>query len=246
MEQGSSESLDNSANVPVTSEPVNSEPAERVFKQSEVNDLIGRAKSDAVDRFRRETSKASHQEPQRVSEQTSHQPDMRDMSSGYGMSQNEVRKLAGEEAQRLRDEWIEDSTRSAQQNDAQRIAQEFFGKLETVKSKYSDYDSAMSNMDFGAIPQIVQAANMMENTGDIMYELAKNPSKIGTVQQLLQISPKLAMVEMKKLSDSIKNNSEASNFQHANDPLSQVTPSNAGMDSKGDSTVASYKKRYKG
>ncbi len=241
MEQGSVQSFDNSNNsVPVSSpSPAPQAPAtseERTFRQHEVNDLIGRAKSEAVERFKRESSLASHQQQ--------HQPSQINAQTTAGLSHDEVRRMAAEEAQRLRDQWIEEANVKSQQQDAQRIAGEFFQKIDAGKSKYQDYDSVMKDVDFGAIPHIVQVANMMENTADVMYELGKNPGKIGIIQQLLNISPSLAMAEMKKLSQSIKDNSEAQSFRHPNEPLSQLRPSNQGMDNKGALNVSDYKRKY--
>lgn len=226
-------------NAPVESSSSVAQPApreERVFRQHEVNDIVGRAKAEAVDRFKRETSFASHQQSPPATQITP--------QNTYGVSQDEIRRMAAEEAQRLRNEWVEEAQRNSQQQDAERVAKEFFQKLETGKVKHQDYDAVMKDMDFGAIPHIVQVANMMENTSDIMYELAKNPSKVAIVQQLIDISPNLAMNEMRRLSETLKNNTEAQNFRHPNEPLSQMRPSNQGMDKRGPLTVSDYKSKY--
>lgn len=238
LEHGSVQNFDN-GNVQSSPEPAPQAPVqeERVFKQTEVNDLIGRAKSEAVERFKRESSIASHQTNQQ--QQPSSQ-------NTYGSSQEEmVRRLAGEEAQKLRNQWIEEANTRHQQQEAEKVANEFIQKIDSGKSKYQDYDSVMKDVNYGDIPDIVQVANMMENTSDIMYELGKNPSKIGIIRQLLNISPSLAMAEMKRLSQSIKDNEEAKNFRHPNEPLSQLRPSHQGMDNKGAQTVSDYRQRYR-
>ena len=81
---------------------------------------------------------------------------------------------------------------------------------------------------------MLQLANMVENTAEVMFELASNPSKIGAIQNLIDIDlragrqPKLAFAEMKRLSESISTNQKGSKFQSPNEPLSQLRPSNAG------------------
>lgn len=250
------QSATNFASVPVTTSPTPSQApveTERTFKQSEVNDLVGRAKSEAVDRYKRESSIASHN----VSNQQQQQPyipqnmQQQYQPPAYSASQDEIRRLAAEEAHRLRNEWIQDANRSAQEQDAQRIASEFFTKLESGKGKLDDFDKVLADVDLRSIPYHVQLANMVDNTAEVMYELAKNPSKIGAIQNLIDIDlragrqPKLAISEMKRLSQSIKDNEKAVNFKNPNEPLSQMRPSNAGTDNKGVLTASDYKRRYK-
>ena len=92
---------------------------------------------------------------------------------------------------------------------------------------------------------------MVENTRDVMVELVNNPSKIGTIQNLIDIDlragrqPNLALAEMKRLSTALKANSKATQFRPPNDPLSQMQPSNAGTDNKGALTVSDYRRKYK-
>ena len=109
----------------------------------------------------------------------------------------------------------------------------------------------MADVDLRSIPYHVQLANMVDNTAEVMYELAKNPSKIGAIQTLIEIDtkagrhPKLALAEMKRLSESIKVNSKGSKYQPPNEPLSQMRPSNAGTGNQGDRSVRDYKSNPK-
>lgn len=253
--EGSNFQPSSNAGIPVTSSvaPQSNVEAERTFKQSEVNDLVGRAKSEAVERFKREASIASHnyqpqQQPQYGQSQHPQQPVQQAQPQYNGMSENEYRRMAAEEAQRLRNEWVQDAQRTAQEQDAQRIANEFLTKIGTGKTKYQDFDQKVQEVGFGNFPHIVQLANMMENTDDIVYELANNPTKIGAIQTLIDhairsgTQPTLALAEMRKLSNSIKENAKASNFKAPNDPLSQMRPSNAGTGKMGERTPGDYKR----
>lgn len=207
---------------------------EKVFKQSEVNDLLGRAKVEAVERYKRSAG-----QPPSPSNQPLHQQHLEHMQS-----EENIRRMAAEEAQHLRDKWIEDAQRTAHEQEAKRITSDFLTKLEGGKSKYQDYDQVLGDFEFGAIPHVVQMATMLDNTADIMYDLAKNPSKIGNLQQLIQISPKLAYAEMQRLAQSLKDNESAQGVKMPNQPLSQMKPSNTGTDN-GAMTVSDYRKKYK-
>lgn len=256
--QGEGQNSGNSAPAaPVNSPaptPAPREP-ERTFSQTEVNDVVGRAKSEAVERYKRETSVASHNytPPQNApvappSQQpyAPHQP-----QQPAAQSEDRMRQLAAEEIQRQRNEWVTESHKNAQEQEAARIATDFFTKVNAGKANIPDFDTVMSNVDLGSIPYHVQLASMVDNTAEVMYELAKNPVKIGQLQTLIDIdmragrTPKLALAELQKLSQSIKDNAQASKQREPNQPLGQMRPSNAGTDSKGPLTASDYRRRYK-
>lgn len=258
MVNGEAQSSSNFAPAPVSTPSSTQAPSapaesERTFRQSEVNDLVGRAKSEAVERYRRDASMASHQAPQhqQPTYQQPQQPQYQPQYQPPQVSEDRVRNLAAEETQRLREQWIQESRIQAQEQDAQRIASEFFTKIEAGKSNLQDFDKVMGEVDLRSIPYHVQLANMVDNTAEVMYELAKNPSKIGQLQSLIDIDvragrhPKLALAEMKRLSQSIKDNTAGSKFQSPNEPLSQLRPSNAGTGNQGALSVSDYKRKYR-
>lgn len=236
------------------------ENKERTFSQSEVNDLVGRARHEAVERQQRETAMASRQQPnysqqgQVPSYQPQYQPPAQVPQPQHaGMSEQEYRRIAAEEAARSRNEWNEENVRRAEEQNAQRIANEFFTKVGAGEGGVQAFDTLVSEsgVDLRSIPYHVQLANMVDNTREVMVELLKNPSKIGQVQNLIDIDlragrqPRLALAEIKKLADSIKSNAQATNFKSPNEPLSQMRPSNAGTGNQGALSVKDYKAKYR-
>lgn len=219
---------------------------ERTFRQSEVNDLIGRVKAEAVERYKRDSSRASHQ-----SQPNAYQP-VQQTSQYNGMSENEFRRLAAEEAQKIKSELASESQRNMEEQHANRIASEFFSKVSVDDGKES-FEKILndSGIDLRTIPYHVQLANMVENTKEVMVDLINNPVKLGAIQNLIDIDlragrqPNMALREMKRLSDAIKSNKNASSYVPPNDPLSQMHPSNAGTDNKGALTAADYRRKYK-
>jgi|ERR1043165_3406403 hypothetical protein len=105
---------------------------------------------------------------------------------------------------------------------AQQIAQQFLGKLTAAKDKYPDFEETLASLEVHKFPEVVQLANNFDNTADIMYELAKNPSKAVILKQCAQINLNLATVELRRLSDSIKQNQTAKQEPIAQAPLSQL------------------------
>lgn len=249
------QSSSNFAPAPITSPAPSAQSEERTFRQSEVNELVGRAKSEAVERYRRESSVASHQNSQQREAQPYTSPPVQAPTQPQyqGMSQDEYRRVAAEEAQRARNEWIEQSQRYQEEQNAQKIATEFFTKVGAGDGGMQTFEKAVaeSGLDLRSIPHHVQLANRFENTREIMLDLMKNPSKIGVIQNLIDIdlragrNPSLATAEMKRLSESIKTNQKAGSYQSANEPLSQMRPANAGTGNTGALSIADYKRKYR-
>lgn len=128
-----------------------------------------------------------------------------------------------------------------QQVVANKIVEEFSSKMLAGKSKYPDFEEAVSKLDLTKAPILVQWANSVDNTADIIYDIAKNPAKLVTILALAGHSPDLAFDELKKLSSSIKQNEDALKRQQPKEPLSQVQPSNTGVDN-GSKTITDLRK----
>lgn len=266
MVNGEVQSNSNFAPTPVTpsqaTAPTQTPSEERTFKQSEVNDLVGRARHEAIERYKRDTSMASHttytqpvQQPQGYGQQQAQQgmyaaPQQPQYN---GMSEPEYRRIAAEEARRSRNEWQQEAQRQAEEQHAQRIASEFFTKVGSGDGGLPGFEKIMSEsgIDLRSIPYHVQLANNVDNTREVMVELIRNPAKIGMLQNLIDIDvkngrqPNLAMAEMKRISSALKENANAAKYTSPNEPLSQMRPSNAGTGNHGALTVSDYKRKYK-
>ncbi|MDD5211402.1 MAG: hypothetical protein PHV62_03240 [Sulfuricurvum sp.] len=200
---------------------------------------------------------SSHQQPQNQApyQQPAYQPPAYQppQPQHNGMSEQEFRRIAAEEAQRSRNEWHQETQRQAEEQNAQRIANEFFTKVGSGEGGIPAFDKvvAESGVDLRTIPYHVQLANMVDNTREVMVEILGNPSKIAQIQSLIDIDlragrqPRLALSEMKRLSESIKANAQAGSFKSPNEPLSQMRPSNAGTGNQGALTVGDYRRKYR-
>lgn len=221
------------------------QPEEKLFRQSEINDIVKRAKFGAVEDYKRKIAERPDYVRQKESDGYS-----LDQSHSHArapaLTPEDVRRMAVEESQRLRDEWMQDAQIKEQQHQAQRIVQEFLTKLSTGKDKYQDFESVVGDIEYGRFPNVVQLVNnYIDNTHDVMYELGKDRSKLAVLEQLSNMSPRDAIVQVQRLSQSIKDNEAAGKIRHANEPLSQLRPSNAGMDN-GALSVSDLRKKYRG
>lgn len=253
MGQGESQNFNPGSAAPVVqSQPAHEAPVEqeRTFRQSEVNDIAARRASEAVDRYKRETSVASHQ-PQSYQRPETYQAPQQPAQKV--LSEDDAKRIASEETKRQRNEWIQESHRQRQEQEAQTIASEFFQKVGVGEGGLDSFHKkvAESGLDLRAIPYHVQLANKCENTKEIMDELLNNPTKIGLIQNLIDIDvragrePMLAFAEMKRMGAALKENAKGQHFKAPNEPLSQLRPSNSGADRVGANKAGDYKRNPK-
>lgn len=209
---------------------------ERLFKQSELNEIVGRAKHDAVESFKRQQqTQYAQQAPQ--SNQT---------QSSKSLSEDDVKRLTSEELTRQRDQWTREAQEKADAEIAQRIVNSYKEKIAPGKEKYEDFEAVTNNVDMRYYPNVVQLlAEYVDNSHDVIYELAKNRTKMYQLESTCAHNPQDAIYEIKRLSDSIKANESSSQMKHANSPLSQQRPSNTGTDSGGTLSMKDLKRKYK-
>lgn len=201
----------------------NLETTEKLVKQSDVDKAVKHAKYVAYEQGRKEAfMQLPSPSPENNSsvETTKNNSAPSHLSGLQGMTPDEVKKMIAEHEQQ-----------QAQQYHAHQIANEFLAKLEAGKDKYPDFDKTIESLELSTIPQVVQLANTVDNTSDVMYELGKNPHKVANLLSLSQLgNGRLAILEMKKLSDSIRKNQEAMQQPIPPEPLSQLKPSSVGTD----------------
>lgn len=229
----------NSGNQPSSS------PSERVFRQPEVDGIVQRAKHEAVERYRRLSAEQPEYARKKYgdNQEGEHQQPSREHSQN--LSHDEVRRMAAEEVQRSWNEQREREQRNVHEQEAQRIATDFFGKLSAGKEKYPDFDSVVGNIRFGSFPNVVRlATTMVDNTPDIMYELGKDRGKMALLENLAMLSPDDAVVQFRKFADSVRENAESTKVQHPREPLSHIRPSGSGVDS-GEMSVRDYRSKYR-
>lgn len=220
---------------------------ERTFKQHEVNDIVKRAKYGAVEDFKR----LQVEQPQYAREKYGLQPDAAkpdlgsSQSAAYMPQESEVRRLAAEEAQRLRDQWLADAKSKSETEYAQRTVQNFWNKVLPGKEKYQDFEQVVGDIEYARFPNTVQLlAEYVDNADDVLYELGKDRIKMANLEQLAHMSPKDAIVQAKRLAQQIKDNAAAAKVRQPNEPLSQMRPSNTGTD-HGVMSVGDFRKKYR-
>lgn len=195
-----------------------SQKSENFLPQSQVDHIVGKARKDAYAKAKQDALN----EYQRGNQQ--HTQSSQSPSSMGGMEQLTPERI---------EQMITDATdKRARESYATKVATDFLGKMEAGKTKYADFEDTVNALNLPMAPEIVDWANGLDNTADVVYEIAKNPTKFTTILNLARGGfGQLAQRELQKLSTSIKQNESATDqAKSVNEPLSKITPSTVGTD----------------
>ena len=252
--QGMSQGQDTSASVstPVTSSQTSpSAPApqtsheERTFRQSEVTDLVRRAKSDALDSYKRMQTEQPQYLDQKLGDSRP-QNQLAPSQNQSSMNEQQIRQMAAEEAKRHMEGVRQEAYQKSQDEMAQRTINNFRSKVQAGKEKYSDFDKVVPGNDILVnYPNVVHLlGDFVDNSADILYHIKDDLTKMELIESMANRSPQAAIAHMQKLSQSLKDNEAASKVRLPNEPLSQMRPSNTGTDN-GAMSVKDYRKKYR-
>lgn len=151
-------------------------------------------------------------------------------AASQGIDQAQIDRLIAEKVAEDMQRRQEEAAKAAHEEEMKRVANTYFSKLRATGEKISDFDEVMGDFDHTQFPQLVHAIHSYDNMGDMMYELANNPIKLEKINSWLKYSPQRAQQELQKLSDSIRETSQAiDEYQAAPAPLSESRPSNVGV-----------------
>jgi hypothetical protein len=233
LAEGSAQSQDMSASSvpapPPTPAPSNPQPSEqegKTWTDKEVNDLVAQkiARERAKHERELQYSRAQMPEPPRTeSPQT--------MGGMQQMTPEDIGRIIDQRAE----QWRRDAV-------AQQVVSEFINKLQAGKDKYPDFEDVITDLNLPVMTDLVHLSNSVDNTADVIYDLGKNPHKVGNLMALINNAPHLAQIEMQKLSNSIKGNVVAQNTTNAKEPLSQIKSSTVGADN-GSSSISDLRKQ---
>jgi hypothetical protein len=133
---------------------------------------------------------------------------------------DEIKKIVAEETAKA----IRDAHAEAELN---AIGSQLKAKIDTAANKYSDFHQKVGSLNFDAMPpNLLKSISMMENSADILYDIANNPYKIPNLYGLAVAQPNIIDGELKKLSNSIRVNQNQSYY--VNEPLPEINNSSMG------------------
>lgn len=190
---------------------------EKLLTQSEVNEIAGKARQAGYERGVRESGSQAQ-----------------NIAQG-ALTEEQVRKMIEEQTLKVQQE-------AARNAYAQQLIGDFSNKMQTGSSQYEDFEQKVSALELHKIPEIIQLATGVDNTVDVMYELANKPYKVGNLLNLARTAPHLAGAEMNRLSNSIKENKKAAQAIQTPEPISQMKPTSGTAD-QGTMSVSSLRRQ---
>lgn len=213
--------------------------------QGELDELVGREKLRERDKIKRELEGRHQAELQKLRAERegamqNEQPQAPGMSGGEDASQ-----VARAEVQKILQQEKEKAAKAAHDDEMQRVADTYFSKLKGGAQRHDDFEEIIADFDHAEFPQLVHAVHGFDNVADMMYELANDPRKLEKINGWLRTMPERGLKELKKLSDSIRENDAAfEEYEPTAEPLSETKPSNVSA-SGGLSKLEMAKKKYR-
>lgn len=208
--------------------PMQQETSPAQLSQDQVNKIVAREKMQARESGRREAEEKYQREIESMNAQRVHQPQSNHSSSHVDSILIDQKVQEGLERQLAR---LDQEMKERQLKDQMsKVAGDYFQKIEQGKSAYSDFDEVTEGFDpkENASLPLVYHLSKIDNGGDVLYDLSKNPSKLANIQVLLHTNPKIAEKELSKLSKSISENRQSqadAQNQNVSDPLDRIQSS---------------------
>lgn len=201
-------------------------PEDRLFKQ------------DEVDNIRRETAKNSFQSGyDKASKELQKRQQKEAAIAQSGSSQHEVggdnadvvRELVEQELVRRRQEEQRNAEQQAQKEQEEQLArslQSVLNKAHEARERLPDYDDVTGAVDWEKALPVLLYSDQFDNGGDMLYHLAKNPSQMA---DLLYKTPEGATDDLRRLSESLSINHNATVSPRAPEPVGRMSAPIAGV-----------------
>lgn len=199
--------------TPVVAE--NTPQDEKLLTQSQVNKIVQQRSARAAEAARQEVEEKYQREFAELQKQSGAQ-----QSNSSVPSDDESDKMYQKVRQNLIDEM--------QRSQAGQLVNQYFAKMEAAKAEHPDFEEVTKDFEPAAYPYLTQLCAQLDNTADLIYELASNPSKLVTLDALATRSPRHAQAELLKLSKSIDTNKQAkadADERYTPAPLTRLQPS---------------------
>lgn len=253
LEAVNAQDVNSPADINVKSEVSDDGKKAQVFDNETVQKVVARERMKAYEKGKRD-KEMELQQQQEAMQQQQQQPVANQMPQSFGgipqMSPEQLEQMIAEKAQQHLQEQIPQYLQGQmQQHQNQQMVDSFVSKMSAAEQKYPGIEAKLSKLDYGkqGTLALIQMANNLENTGDIMQELlVTNPMKFGQIVNLIYEQPELAQEQLASLSNSIKQNQDAlAQHEPANNPLGQMKPSTiAGMDN-GNMSVSDFSNYFR-
>lgn len=237
---------------PIAEQAPQNEPVNDMLPKSTVSKIVERERQKAFEKGKQEAlmelqqqQSVQQEQPPQQQQQQMQQPANVGIGGMQQMSQADIERLINERAPQLLQQQLE---QKAAEFKNQQLINDFVNKMQAAEERYPGLEKELNELEYDkpGMMELIQLANSMENTGDVMKEMIDHPMKMAGIINLIYSQPRKALQEMSKLSNSIKTNQEAlKQDAQARDPMSQLKPSqNIGTDDSSMS-VSEFRKMFR-
>ncbi len=225
------------------------EPENDVLTRKTVSKIVERERQKAFEKGKQEALMQLQQEqqqqmqqpeaaPVQQQQQASQQPG--NLGGMQQMGQADIERMIAERLPAQLQSHIE-SVKN------EHMINSFVQKMQAAETRHPGLEAKLNDLEYSpAMTKVIEMANNMENTADVMKELIDNPGKLIEMLNGVKEQPRLAQQQLMSLSNSIKMNQEAlAQEKQAQDPMSQLKPStSAGLDNSAMS-VSDFRKMFR-
>lgn len=168
-----------------------------------------------------------------------------------GADLNLLRQIAAEEFAAQNQRFQQQQQLAREEHDKQQraaIDSEFKRRLDTSMASNPEHKEALQGLDMAPFEHVKYLATLgVDNTADVIADLAKRPTYLAGLQALAERSPELAQKELEKISKSLKDVHAAkfaADQMQGSEPSGRLTPTSTGVDT-GKMSIRDYKAKYK-
>lgn len=205
--------------------PAENKPAEKMFTQSQTQAIAAKEARKAEEKAEARL-RAEYESRMAQSQQQPHQ--QQNIGGMQQPSPEDIQRLIRQEAFTM-----------SREHQAKQIEQDWLSAMDAEKSADPDFADLYDAIGIEQQPGLILAMVGMENKAKVVKDLAQNPSKYANILMLANgAAPKLAQMELNKLSASIKANEDAKKQPKVDAPLTHLKASNIGGDDGNYSTMS--------
>lgn len=228
------EILENVEQAEMPEQSPQGEPASDMLPKSTVSKIVERERLKAYEKGKQEAlmelQQGQQQEQQPIQQEAPVAQPIQRASQGIGgmapqmppgMSQEAIEQLIMQKApEALMQQFNEHKQKT--------MVDAFVNKMQAAEQRYPGLEEKLNKLNYQdpAMHSLIEMANSLENTGDVINELVSNPSKMIQVLSGIREQPYLGQETLMSLSNSIKQNqAAAAENSQAQEPMSQLKPS---------------------
>lgn len=207
-----------------TSDATSTDAGEKKFTRDQLAKVVAAESAKAADAARRQAEEKYQRELEQLNANAAKNAEA---PAGSTNVDDIVQKVSQKLRQEQQDAHAKKQEELAQQHVVQ-VAQRYLSKLDEGRRDYEDFDEVIKDFDPAEFPQLTYLLSELDNAGDVLYEIANNPAKIATLDQLAQKSDRMAKRALMDISKSIDVNRTAetnAKTRRVSAPLDRMQPS---------------------